>query len=140
MTESATMKLAISTSAIVLVCVVAFVPVHADQPFVKSFGCFKDGPWQAYCTAVIGLSALTGPTSVNVNMTEYVDGRIWNSNTFSYVTYTWAYTVRDSFSLAGLSPGDHQIYGVMTVQISSGIPPIQTFLTGQTPTATISVG
>jgi len=137
---TATMKSAIVTLAMVVVCVVAIVPVHADQPFMKSFGCYKDGAWQAHCTAVIGLPALTGPTSLNVDMTEYVDGRIWNSNIFNYVTYTWAYTVRDSFSLVGLSPGNHQIYGVVAVQINSGIPPFQTFLSGQTPTATISVG
>lgn len=140
MTESAHMKSAVISLAIVLVCVVALVPVHADEPFVKSFGCYKDGAWQAHCTAVIALPALTGPTSVNVNMTEYVDGRIWNSHIFNYVTYAWAYTASDTFSLIGLSLGDHQIYATMTVSISSGIPPIQISLSGQTVTATLSVG
>ncbi len=134
------MKSVAFSLAIVLVCVVALVPVHADEPFVKSFGCYKDGAWQAHCTAVIGLAGLTGPTSVNVNMTEYVDGKIWNSHIFTYVTYTWAYTASDTFSLVGMNLGDHQIYAIMTARISSGIPPIQTYLSAQTPTTTISVG
>jgi len=134
------MKSTIFWLTFVLIFVVALVPVHAYQPFVKSFGCYKDGAWQAHCTAIIGLPALTGPTFVNVAMTEYVDGKTWNSHTFTYVTYTWVYTASDTFSLDGLSLGNHQIYAVMTVQISSGILQIQTYLSAQSPTVTISVG
>jgi len=124
---------------LVLVCALV-VPVHADQLFIKSFGCYKDGAWRAHCKAVIVLPALTGPTSLNVAITEYVDGNSWNSRTFSYVTYTWAFTAIDTFSLVGLSPGDHPIYAVINLQVSSGFPPIQSSLSGQTPLATISVG
>ena len=134
------MKLPLLCVAVILVCAVSLVPVHADQPFIKSFGCYKNGAWQAHCTAVIGLPTLTGPTSIYIVMTEFVDGKAWNSHTFSYVTYTWAYTAIDTFSLVGLSPGDHQIAAVVVVQVSSGIPAIQTSLSGQTPIATISVG
>ena len=140
MTELADMKSALVFLTIILVCVLAILPAHAEEPFVKSFGCYKDGAWQAHCTAVIGLAALTGPNVVSVNMTEYVDGKVWNSHLFTYVTYTWAYTARDTFSLAGLSIGDHQIYAIMVVNISSGIPPIQVSLFGQTPLATVRVG
>jgi len=124
---------------LVLACIM-LAPVQADQLFIKSFGCYKDGAWQAHCKAVIVLPALTGPTSINVAMTEYVDGNSWNSHNFSYVTYTWAFTAVDTFSLVGLSPGDHQIYAVIAMQVSSGFPPIQSSLPGQTPVATISVG
>ena len=133
------MKVAIIWLALVLVCV-AIVPVLADQLFIKSFGCYKDGAWQAHCRAVIILPALTGPTSVIVVMSEYVDGNIWNSRTFSYVTYTWAFTAVDTFSLVGLGTGQHQIYASISLQVSSGIPPIQSSLSGQSPVATIIVG
>ena len=73
-------------------------------------------------------------------MSEYVDGSIWNSRTFSYVTYTWAFTAVDTFSLVGLGTGQHQIYASISLQVSSGIPPIQSSLSGQSPVAAIVVG
>lgn len=139
MTDANTLKLSKFWLVLALVCI-TLVPVQADQLFIKSFGCYKDGTWQAHCKAVIILPALTGPSSLNVAITEYVDGNSWNTHTFSDVTYTWAFTAVDTFSLVGLSPGDHQIYAVISLQVSSGFPPIQSSLSGQTPLATISVG
>jgi len=134
------MRLSIFGAAFMLICVVALVPVHADQPFIKDFGCYKDSAWQAHCRVVIGIAGLNGPTAVNVVMTEYVDGRVWNSHTFAYVTNTWAYTAIDIFGLNGLSLGEHQIYAIANVQMNSGIPSPPILLSGQSPTTTISVG
>lgn len=134
------MRLSIFGIALMLICVVALVPVRADQPFIKDFGCYKDSAWQAHCRVVIVVAGLNALTAMNVVLIEYVDGRVWNSHAFAYVTNTWAYTAIDTFSLNGLSLGEHQIFAVANVKMTSGIlsPPV--LFSGQSPTATISVG